>query len=143
MWYNPLVKWLLNSPLYWTMGNTMLLTYVGRKSRQSYTTPVNYIDLEPNTFAVICKRERVWWRNFQQEANAQLMIRQRRHWVIGTAYEKAPEAHMALSKFFERSPRQAKYFDIHLDDTGHPRLADINKLSQDWLVVIFTTTGED
>ncbi len=43
MWYNPLVTWLLRSPLRWLMDrNTLLLTYTGRKSGRTYTFPISY-----------------------------------------------------------------------------------------------------
>ena len=42
--YNPLVLLLLRSPLRVAMSNsTMLLTFTGRKSGRTYTTPVNYV----------------------------------------------------------------------------------------------------
>ena len=42
--YNPIVAAILRSPLHAAMSNsTMLLTFSGRKSGRTYTTPVNYV----------------------------------------------------------------------------------------------------
>jgi hypothetical protein len=42
--YNPIVSWLLRSPLQGLMSSsTMLITFAGRKSGKTYTTPVNYV----------------------------------------------------------------------------------------------------
>ena len=41
--YNPIVKFVLQSPMHPLMSsNTMLLTFPGRKSGKPYTTPINY-----------------------------------------------------------------------------------------------------
>lgn len=62
MWFNPMMKWLIASPLHiFVSKNMMLITYTGRKSGVTYTTPVNYLR-EGNTLYVTSWRERTWWR---------------------------------------------------------------------------------
>ena len=42
--FNPLMIWLLHSPLHKIASkNTLLITFIGRKISKKYTTPVNYI----------------------------------------------------------------------------------------------------
>jgi len=44
MWYNPIMKWILGSPLHRVVSkSTMLVTFTGRKSGKQYTIPVNYV----------------------------------------------------------------------------------------------------
>ena len=44
MWFNPMITWLLRSPLHGLVSKSiMLITYKGRKSSKEYTTPVNYL----------------------------------------------------------------------------------------------------
>jgi len=44
MWYNPIMMWVLRSPLHGMLsGSTMIITYTGRKSGQTFSTPVNYV----------------------------------------------------------------------------------------------------
>lgn len=62
MWYNPIVTSLLRSPLYGVMGNTLLLTYTGRKSGQRYTFPISY-GCKDNVLWLITHRRKTWWKN--------------------------------------------------------------------------------
>ena len=44
MWYNSIMMWLLRSPLHGMLsGSTMIITYTGRKSGMTFSTPVNYV----------------------------------------------------------------------------------------------------
>ena len=44
MWYNPITMWVLRSPLHRMLSDsTMIITYTGRKSGQTFSTPVNYV----------------------------------------------------------------------------------------------------
>ena len=63
--YNPLVKTILCSPLHGLMsGNTLLLTFTGRKSGKQYSTPISY-SLEDKTVTLITSRGYGWWKNLQ------------------------------------------------------------------------------
>jgi hypothetical protein len=40
---NPLVRWLIRSPLHWLASRRLaLITYTGRRSGRAYTIPVGY-----------------------------------------------------------------------------------------------------
>ncbi len=42
MWYNPIMMWLLRSPLHGMLSSsTMIITYTGRKSGKMFSTPDN------------------------------------------------------------------------------------------------------
>ena len=65
MWYNPIVTSLLRSPLHGLMsGNTLLLTYTGRKSGRSYTFPISY-GRTGDRLWLITHRRKTWWKNLQ------------------------------------------------------------------------------
>ena len=56
--YNPSVSWLLRSPLHGLMNNsTMLITFAGRKSGKTYTTPLNYVR-DDHTLQVVSPKDR-------------------------------------------------------------------------------------
>lgn len=75
MWYNPFVTWILRSPLHGLMsGNTLLLTYTGRKSRQSFTFPISYAR-QDDTFLLITHRRKTWWKNIQGGLPVTLRVR--------------------------------------------------------------------
>lgn len=67
-WYNPIMSWLLRSPLHGMVSNgIMLITVTGRKSGKQYTTPINYAR-EGNTIRLITSRKHGWWKNVQSAA---------------------------------------------------------------------------
>lgn len=74
MWYNPIVTAVLRSPLHGLMsGNTLLLTYTGRKSGHSYTFPISY-GRTGNRLWVISHRRKTWWKNVQGGAPVTVRI---------------------------------------------------------------------
>ena len=51
--FNPLMIWLLHSPLHKIASkNTLLITFIGRKSGKKYTTPVNYV-IDSNVIFIV------------------------------------------------------------------------------------------
>lgn len=74
-WYNPLVEFILQSPLHAMMSaNTLLITYQGRKSGKTFTHPVDY---EPHgdTILIFTKQSKAWWKNLQGDAPVTLLIK--------------------------------------------------------------------
>lgn len=59
---NDFVAFLLRSPLFPALGNTMLITVTGRKTGRPISTPVNYARCG-NELWVLTSRDRKWWRN--------------------------------------------------------------------------------
>jgi deazaflavin-dependent oxidoreductase (nitroreductase family) len=55
----------------------MLITFTGRKSGKVYTTPVEYRRVE-NTVIFSSQRNRVWWKNLQDNAGVTLRIKGRK-----------------------------------------------------------------
>jgi len=72
---NPMMKWLLGSPLhFFTSGMFMLITFTGRKSGKTYMTPVQY-RREGNTLYVITSADYTWWKNLRGGAEVKLRLR--------------------------------------------------------------------
>jgi len=62
---NPLVAWLIRSPLHWLGSRRLaLITYTGRRSGRRYTIPVGYemAGLQV-TITVGSPDGKVWWRS--------------------------------------------------------------------------------
>jgi deazaflavin-dependent oxidoreductase (nitroreductase family) len=75
---NMMLKPLLKSPLhFFASGGMMLITFTGRKSGKVYTTPVQYTR-EENTVTFFTFRERVWWKNLQDNAGVTLHLKGRK-----------------------------------------------------------------
>ncbi|MCA9907225.1 MAG: nitroreductase family deazaflavin-dependent oxidoreductase [Anaerolineae bacterium] len=76
-WQNPLMKWLLSSPLHFFASRFyMLITVTGRKTGRLYTTPVQYAQNGGELVIVTSERYR-WWRNLVGGAEVQLLLRGR------------------------------------------------------------------
>lgn len=74
-WYNPLVIWLLRSPLHGMMsGSTLLVTVTGRKTGRPYTLPISFHQ-SGDTLTLITRRDKSWWRNVQGGAPVRLRLR--------------------------------------------------------------------
>jgi deazaflavin-dependent oxidoreductase (nitroreductase family) len=72
---NPLMKWMLRSPLHFFVSSSyMLITVIGRKSGKQYTTPVQY-RRDGSTLTVITSAVYSWWRNLRGGAEVQLWLR--------------------------------------------------------------------
>ena len=95
MWYNPLVTWLLRSPLHWLMsGNTLLLTYTGRKSGRSFTFPISY-GREGDALLLITRNDKPWWKNVRGGAPVTVRVRGEEQPALAEVAQVEPEALLA------------------------------------------------
>lgn len=75
MWYNPIIKAVLRSPLHGLVSNAyVLVTFKGRKTGAVYSTPVQYRQ-EDERLTFVTRRKRLWWRNLQDGAPVELLLR--------------------------------------------------------------------
>lgn len=73
---NPMMTWLLQSPLHFFVSkHYMLITFRGRKSGKSYTTPVQYKWTDDRELFVITSKKYIWWKNLKDGAEVTLMIK--------------------------------------------------------------------
>jgi hypothetical protein len=78
--YNPLVGWLLSTPLHGLLSaRTLLVTVTGRRSGQAYTVPTNYgwrgaPGAPDRRIVIVSRRERRWWRNLRGGAPVRLRV---------------------------------------------------------------------
>lgn len=124
MWFNPMVKWLLRSPLHGIMsGNTVVLHYQGRKSGRAYSLPVNYVQ-SGQTLYLISSPDRTWWRNLRDGAQVQLELRRqvRQGWGEVLSGEAATNG---LTELVKAAPGFARYLKIRMDKDGRPDQQDI------------------
>jgi hypothetical protein len=80
-WINPVVKWLIRSPLHRLVsGRLALITYTGRRSGRRYTIPVGYEMADRHvTIGVEWPDRKVWWRSLTGAGAAvELVVRGRR-----------------------------------------------------------------
>jgi hypothetical protein len=70
---NPFMKVILRSPAHGLVSNNLLLlTFRGRKSGQTYTTPVGYTEEEDKLYLLTASP---WWRNLRDGAPVTVLLR--------------------------------------------------------------------
>jgi len=134
MWYNSIMKWLIASPLhFFVSSNMMLITFTGRKSGKSYTTPVNYFAAEDENgayYASTSLAERTWWRNLRGGAEVTVLIKGRSLTAQAQVYEDQAQVAQGTLEFIQKNPKYAKYFQVRLDENDAPNPEDAHKNAQ-------------
>lgn len=116
---NPIVTWLLRSPLQGLLSNqVMLLTVKGRATGKRYTFPVNYAR-DGDSLVVTSRTDRRWWRNLRGGAQVDLLLRGKE--LRGHA--EVIEGPAAVADLLRQAPALARSLHVRLDDRlpNHPR----------------------
>ncbi len=132
---NFFMKVLLGSPIHGILSkNTLLISFTGRKTGKTYTTPVNYTQDE-NTVWITSNRDRVWWRNLEGGASISLRLRGKKVRGQAEIFKDDKRVAQGLEAFLKPNPGNAKYFDIDLDDSGLPKAGDVLKAAARRVVI--------
>jgi deazaflavin-dependent oxidoreductase (nitroreductase family) len=135
MWYNPIMRGLLRSPLHFMVSNNMMLmTYTGRKSGKSYTIPMSYLE-NGDTLYTISSRDRVWWRNLRGGEDVTLTLRGEDIPARAETIEDPTKVANSLRRYLETTPQLARYMDVRLDANGSPNSEDIQRLAEEKIMV--------
>jgi len=129
--YNPIVSWLLRSPLHGLMSNsTMLITFAGRKSGKIYTTPVNYV-WDDQTLLVVSPTDRLWWRNLGGGAPVTVYVRGQTLQGVGRAFEDEEAVEEGgLLTVLRKVPAYRRYWGVNLDENGQPDDQDLLQVAR-------------
>lgn len=133
---NPLVRWLLRSPIhsFWS-GSLMLITFRGRNSQREFTTPVRYIRVG-DTVRCFTSSENQWWRNMRGGAEVLLRIEGEEKRYRATAIENDPPyVQKWLEYYLLRFPQDAAYHSIRLNPDKSPVTEDLDAASKNAIVV--------
>lgn len=118
---NPVISFLLRSPLHGLLSRNMLLiTVTGRKSGKSYTTPVGYVRVG-DEFVIVSSPDRSWWKNLRGGAPVSVRVQGRRLIGTGRAIEEATEVTAGLIELLKTAPSYQKYLGVSLTPDGLPR----------------------
>ena len=141
--YNPIVLWLLHSPLHGLLdGQTLSITVTGRKSGRSYTFPVSYVQ-EGENLLLISQKNRTWWKNLRNGAPVTVFLKGRRLQASGEAFVDMEMAAKILLVILQQAPAYQRLLHIRLDETGQPENHDaFTCLAQEHVVVRITELAE-
>jgi deazaflavin-dependent oxidoreductase (nitroreductase family) len=113
---NTVVETILKSPAHPILSRSMVLVrYVGNRSGQEHTLPVQYADTHHGLVVVVGKPEtKTWWRNFTEMGQARVL--RKGTWTPMTAHALRgaddPEAVTPLLRSYaQRHPKVVRSID--------------------------------
>ena len=138
MWINPVIALLLKSPLHPMLSaSTLLVTWTGRKSGKTYSTPVDY-QRQGSQLVSTSSRERTWWRSMRSGSPVTLQLQGKSISAHPHVLETDAEVTPALATFLENNPRLAGYFHVALDENKKPRREDVAKAASQRVMIYFS-----
>lgn len=127
--FNHAMRLVLSSPVHGVVSKTVLLiSFTGRKSGKTYTTPVSY---SQDRDQVSIFTHALWWKNLRNGAPVTLRIRGRelRGLAEPVAEDKRAVA-AGLAAHLRKVPSDARYYGVTFDDQGNPRAEEVQKAAQ-------------
>jgi F420H(2)-dependent quinone reductase len=125
MWFrnrlvNPVVRWLLRSPLHPLLSRSLvILSYQGRKTGRWRSLPCMYARDGQDLYVVPGQPERkVWWRNLCQPTPVRLRLQGRDLEGTATASSDPETVAAGLRRYLARYPKTAKPLRVRLDRDG-------------------------
>lgn len=141
MWFNPMMTWVLKSPLHRMISkDVMLISVTGRKSGRTISTPTNYLR-DGNALWVISWRDRKWWRNLRDGAPVRVLLAGKDVEGCGQVIEEEKAVARSLFDYYQKVPKIAKYVGIGLDAAGLPVSADCEHAAQKLVMVRIVLLG--
>jgi deazaflavin-dependent oxidoreductase (nitroreductase family) len=126
---NQAMKFVLRSPMHSMVSKTVLLiTFTGRKSGKTFTTPVSYSQFDDQ---VTVFTHANWWKNLRSGSPVTLRIRGRE--FLGLAelvFEDEEAIADRLAVHLRKVPSDARWYGVTFDDHGNPRAEEIGKAVQ-------------
>jgi len=126
---NSAMKFTLRSPLHGMVSKSVLLiSFTGRKSGKTYTTPVDYSQ-EGDQVTIFTHAN--WWKNLRSGVPVSLHIRGRE--IQGLAEPVAEDKGLiaaGLAAHLRKVPSDAKYYVVTFDEGGNPKEEEVEKAVQ-------------
>ena len=123
------MKFVLRSPVHGMVSKTILLiTFTGRKSGKTYTTPVDYSQ-DGDQVTIFTHAD--WWKNLRGEAPVTLRIRGRELQGLAQPVAEDKQAIAAgLAAHLRKVPGDARYYGVTFDDHGNPNAEEVEQAAQ-------------
>ncbi len=131
---NHAMKLMLRSPLHGMVSkNLLLITFTGRKSGKSYTTPVSYSQYDGQVYIFTHAN---WWKNLSRGAPVTLRLRGRD--LQGVA-EPVSEDRRAiagrLTAHLREVPADAGFYGVTLDEHKNPNSEQVERAVQSVVMI--------
>ena len=140
MWYNSITIWLLHSPLQGLFsGNTMVVSYIGRKSGKTYHTPVDY-SRSGETLLTISYKRRTWWRNMRGGAPVTIFLQGKEFAGLAEVIEDEQGVKEGLTAFIAGNPRVARIMGVKVSADNQPEPESLRHAAKERVIIRTTLT---
>ncbi len=131
---NSAMKLVLGSPMHGMVSKYILLiTFTGRKSGKTYTTPVSYSQYGDRVHIFT---HAVWWKNLRSGAPVTLRLRGREIQGLAVPVAEDKQAVAAgLTAHLRMVPADARYYGVTFDDHKNPRAKEVEKAVQSVVMI--------
>lgn len=131
---NSAMKFVLRSPIHGLVSKTVLLiTFKGRKSGTTYTTPVSYSQ-SGNQVTIFTHAD--WWKNLRGDTPIALRLQGRElRGLAEPVFEDEQLIADGLAAHLRKVPSDAGYYSVTLDEQGNPSVEDIEKAVQSVVMI--------
>lgn len=121
---NRFMKFVLRSRLHPMVSKTILLiTFTGRKSGKTYSTPVSYSQHGDQIYVFTHGN---WWKNLRGGAPVTLLIQGRELQGLAEPVEERQAIAAGLLEHLEQVPTDASFYGIKHDHHNPPRAVDLH-----------------
>jgi len=131
---NKTMKLVLRSPAHGMISKTILLiTFTGRKSGKTYTTPVSYSQFgdQVNIFT-----HASWWKNLSSGSSVTLRIQGREYkGLVEPVAEDQQAIAAGLEAHLRKVPFDAKFYGVTFDANKNPNAEEVEKAAQDVVMI--------
>jgi deazaflavin-dependent oxidoreductase (nitroreductase family) len=111
----------------------LLITFTGRKSGKTYTTPVDY---SQDGDQVTIFTHANWWKNLRGAAPVTLRIRgQELEGLAEPVAEDKQVVAAALAAHLRKVPSDAKFYGVTFDDRGNPRAEEVEQAARKLVMI--------
>lgn len=134
--YNPIVIWILRSPLHSLMDKgTILITFTGRKSGKEYTIPISYMR-DGDALLMISQREHRWWKNLRGGAQVTLYLQGHTLKARGEVFTDIETVANKLLLFLQQFPSYQKLIHVKVLANGQPENPEaFQRFAQDMVII--------
>jgi deazaflavin-dependent oxidoreductase (nitroreductase family) len=131
---NQAMKLVLRSPVHGMVSTTVLLiSFTGRKSGKTYTTPVSYSQ-DGDLVTIFTHAD--WWKNLRNGAPVTLRMRGRElQGLTEPITEDKGAVAAGLRAHLRKVPGDARYYGVTFDDQKNPRAEEVEQAAQTVMMI--------
>lgn len=131
---NRSMKLILRSPMHALVSKTVLLiTFTGRKSGRTYTTPVSY---SQNGGQVYIFTHANWWKNLRGDAPVSVRIQGQEFQGLPEPVVEDKQAVAAgLAAHLRKVPSDARYYGVTFDAQNNPKTEEVAQAAKSVVMI--------